>query len=435
MVLAEKRPASDTVILNIIKEKDTYLCMVQWHGFQYCPSIIPTFRTKTITHERKGILQDLALLAEMIVEEKGAHNYIQQLQSNIEDIGKKIYYDLKLDVVFNALFAENTKGKIKNLIICTDDLVIPWQWAFNKEFLCERFNYGKFYIKGLDSIINNDDLGKFFNVSDTLGNCDDNEKDYLNSRIALLLHGSGKKDSSVEQTKELICFTDKNEIKSLRNFFSKNISIPVTTITDHREFYSRISDCSVPEKIKILHFTGKMSGDGIKISNNCQRISARQILTHINENKLTSQPLVFFNTYKSSFKPSVCLEEAKLATSFLELGATCCIFPIFSLNDHLASEFILSFYKNATRLASVGEAIRQTRLEQKIDNTTNNDISRLFFDFYGDPRRPFIKVKSSEERKADWLQEKEKEKKKIQGESKKLRDIFNTGSAKKNDYA
>jgi hypothetical protein len=140
------------------------------------------------------------------------------------------------------------------------------------------------------------------------------------------------------------------------------------------------------KRLKIIHYSGHSSGKGL-LPTPRTILSSGDIAAA--PRSFDANPIVFLNSCSSGQIKQIWEQEANLATAFLARGACGCVVTSLPVSDRASQKFAVSFYEKALdveKAPPIGEIIRIIRLEQGKDRVTKNDLTRLFFDYYGDPR-------------------------------------------------
>ncbi|MFA5181300.1 MAG: hypothetical protein WC405_08245 [Syntrophales bacterium] len=152
------------------KRYSTYLIDKEETSYSYLPS----YETKDISKSRELIINNITAFlkyyvygtpvslkpSQIQVPESIAsaidQNYVP-LKTMEEFIGSLIFNKLGCDDFFRYLWGQSVPNSNINLIIVTNDIEIPWEWAFNitkKEFLCESFSVGRILLEDIKDYFN-----------------------------------------------------------------------------------------------------------------------------------------------------------------------------------------------------------------------------------------------------------------------------------------
>jgi hypothetical protein len=143
-----------------------------------------------------------------------------------------------------------------------------------------------------------------------------------------------------------------------------------------------------------LHFIGHgtfRSGDRAALQLNAnQRQELRpQDLTGKVANLGNASPLVFLNACEAGQGGFALTGMGGWAQSFLDAGAAAFLGPYWHVPDEPASRFAKTFYPKLLQGdLSIGEAVRQTRLEMRQQNP--GDPTRLAYALYADPQAKVV---------------------------------------------
>ena len=311
------------------------------------------------------------------------YNYYQNKQSEmmkpielLRRIGEKIYHEFGLSKTFNEIFELQRNPLYLNMVI--DDPTIPWQWAYDSRqdaFLCDRFPLSfSFAIEKANL--------KNFEVQP------EPEMPLFNQLGALLLHGNWRG----HPTRELSQVDQEMEAIKTRILTRENVSL--ASCTDPDDFLSKL-DYFIHKSInlRIIHYSGHIEdnqmeiGDGLYLGAGTLS-QARNIYFY-------SRPVVFLNGCSSGQLGYLWDKYDDLATEFLACGAAACIITNFDIIETTARMFSETFYYYfITDHLSVGEALRKTRIQlshhvKSEDYDPDFDITRYFYNLYGDPTARF----------------------------------------------
>jgi len=363
-----------TAILGIIKEEDDrYLGILTGQGFRYLPPLLPMFRTPRLKAEKARLQQMLVTLSQKV--RFGADTFPDALIEDLRQIGRFIFTKFGVRTTLELLMSL----PLTNLIVFTDDPSIPWIWAYDgSQFLCERFACGKLFV---ESVSVEDTIAKFAehmqSKEGTSESCFSIDA-YLNDKRALILAGFEEEDPRTQ------CVKKEVDLISEQLTGKVDVDLVVNSIFD---FWDFLEDTSA--RLKLFHYAGHIEDGGLFL---CQDgvpdlITADKVKANLPGVKFSAEPIIFLNGCRSGYTAEAWAKGASLATVFLDMGATSCVTTVMPVTDEVAYEFAASFYRKVVNEnESVGEALRQTRLEQAQDEDLGNDLTRLFFELYGDPR-------------------------------------------------
>jgi CHAT domain len=340
---------------------------------------VPAFFAKDFTKELAVLHSKIALFRDDYLKysKKPEPSRIHALIGSLQGIGATLFHKFSCNKIFDELFRQK---HIVNLVIYTNDPSIPWQWTYDPEcdqFACERFALGKLFMQD----VNEDQLKGMQAFVDFRR---DNEKDlslrtFLKEKSALILVGDWRGDAE-----NVLPRAGHEAARLLQTFRGKEFGSVKLVEGDDVQFLSDMR--TMAHSIKIIHYAGHSSGKGLTPSPTTT-VSAELIAN--SERRLTSCPVVFLNSCMSGNVEEVWQKSANLATAFLSLGACGCVVTSFPVTDPAAAEFSMDFYQQVLaedNAATIGEAVRQIRIKQATDRELKNDLTRLFFDYYGDPR-------------------------------------------------
>jgi hypothetical protein len=153
-----------------------------------------------------------------------------------------------------------------------------------------------------------------------------------------------------------------------------------------------IVEGGAPVKVDAIHFAchGEVSRNprhnGIVLSDRAVRLSADMIFG--SEIGTRSDPFVFINACQLGIATEqLDGDYGGLAGAFLDKGATGFVSPLWSVDDDIAQEFALDFYKEVydqDTPAPVAEVMRELRSRFDMDSTSPS-ASYLAYVYYGHP--------------------------------------------------
>ncbi|MBN1348591.1 CHASE2 domain-containing protein [candidate division KSB1 bacterium] len=293
---------------------------------------------------------------------------------------KKIGQDIETEFGLSATLDNIVKSSAQNtyLNFVLDDLTIPWQWAYHPKwgkFLCDQFPTSTSFA------IEKEDFGD----KESSGELPIEQP---NEKGVLLLYGKW----CGHHSKELRCV--EREIRTIEKKIGWEKDTTVTTTQDVDVFLSTLDAYSRKRlNLRVIHYSGHVEGDRMDISET-QYLRAGTI-KHTRNLYFHSHPIIFLNGCSSGDLGYLWDKYDDLATEFLACGAAACIITHFDIVETTASKFSVQFYKNfVDKRLSVGEALRQTRLDlskpqPEIDYDPDYDITRYFYNLYGDPTVKF----------------------------------------------
>jgi hypothetical protein len=300
---------------------------------------------------------------------------IRQLVEELKGIGNFLFHKFECGKIFDELFQRDT---IKNLIIYTNDPAIPWQWVYDSEtdqFACERFAVGKIFMQEVRKD-RSDRLQGFLSRARPV----DKEGEavvVLQDKSALILVGDwpGHRNQLPRAAKEGALLQ--------ATFKQKRFGDVQLVLGDDVKFSEKLR--VMADRLKIIHYSGHSSGEGLLPTP--KAILAPGDIANIR--RLSANPVVFLNSCLSGIIKTIWEQDASLATAFLASGACGCVVTSLPVSDRASEKFAVAFYEKALKgetALPIGEIVRTIREEQARDAETKNDLTRLFFDYYGDPR-------------------------------------------------
>jgi hypothetical protein len=302
---------------------------------------------------------------------------LEKLLARLRQIGELLFLKFSCTRILDNLFRNNS---IKNLVIYTNDPEIPWQWTYDATsgmFACERFAVGKLFMQDVNRE-ERDALQTFVAARDEDENILELHK-FLKKKSALILVGAW-----IGEPKQMLPKATDEVARLIETFRGKKFGDVKVVEGDDVEFLSRLR--TMAPRLKIIHYAGHSTSAGL-MPNSKSVVSAQ----HISEaaKPLNSNPVVFLNGCMTGEVADIWRKNANLATSFLALGACGCVVTAFPVTDRAAAAFSVSFYEEVLKADStltIGEALRIIRIQQASDSRLRLDLTRLFFDYYGDPR-------------------------------------------------
>ena len=376
---------------------------VEGHGGEEYLRFVPGFFDKDFTIEVKNLQAKIERFRSDYAEysEKGDLSRLGELLEKLQKIGLILFHKFSCNKIFEELF---NRESISSLVIYTNDPDIPWQWTYHpasKLFACERFALGKLFLQD----VNADQL----NSMQTL--VASHEKDegsldlrsFLQRKSALILVGDWKDDKE-----NALPRASHEAARLLQTFRGKAFGTVKLVDGDDVQFLADMH--TMAHDVKIIHYAGHSSEKGL-VPSPSGVVSAAEIAN--SAKRLDSNPVVFLNSCVSGEVVDVWQKGANLATAFLALGACGCVVTSFPVGDHAAEEFSMDFYTEVLtedNTVSIGETVRRIRIKQANDKVLRNDLTRLFFDYFGDPR---AKLKTSRLKRIRAAQTETYEKKKV----------------------
>ena len=298
----------------------------------------------------------------------------KRIQERLRKVGSSLFNRFECEGIFDELFQTQS---IRNLVVYTNEPAIPWQWVFDADsglFACERFAMGKVFMQ--DVRRGSPALGDFLRRDDP-EELEHSVLELLKRRSALIFEGSWPGHAS-----ELPQAT--REAQLLESSFKARFGQAKRVRGDDVEFSDAMR--LMADRLKVIHYSGHSSIKGLTPKPGTV-LAAEQISG--SPRSLKSNPIVFLNSCDSGTIRKVWEREANVATAFLSRGACGCVVTSFPVEDRAAEEFAIRFYDEALgseHAPAIGEILRLIRVNQGHDAEFVNDISRLAFDYYGDPR-------------------------------------------------
>ncbi|MCA1568648.1 MAG: CHAT domain-containing protein [Acidobacteria bacterium] len=343
---------------------------------------VPAFFNANFDSKIRSLQSRIAILRTDYVEYMGNYEtggqeeIIQRLIQELKDIGEFIFHKFECKRIFDELFSKQT---ISNLVIYTNDPSIPWQWAYDSEkdvFACERFAMGKIFMQEVNKG-RGDQLQSFVSRNKQV---DKNGQPLvvLQDKSALILVGDWP--GHINEIPKAA-----REGDLLKSTFRQKRFGEVKLIKGNDVQFSEALRV-MADKLKIIHYSGHSSEKGLLPTPDAV-LSPHDIFE--NPRALSANPVVFLNSCLSGVVKKIWEQEASLATAFLASGACGCVVTSLPVSDIASEKFAIAFYEMALKgesAPSIGEIVRLIRIEQAQDEEIKNDLTRLFFDYYGDPR-------------------------------------------------
>lgn len=312
---------------------------------------------------------------EKTVAKSEQEKVIQGLIKELKSIGNFLFHRFECGKIFDELFR---REGIRNLVIYTNEPAIPWQWVYDSEtdkFACERFAVGKIFMQEVRRD-RQDHLQGFVTRPKPVDK-DGDPIVVLQNKSALILVGdwpghrnqlprAAREGALLETTFKQKRFGDVQLIQGDDVQFSEALRV-------------------MADKLKIIHYSGHSSDKGLLPTP--KAVLAPRDISGIRS--LSANPVVFLNSCLSGVIKTIWEQDANLATAFLGSGACGCIVTSLPVSDRASAKFAIAFYEKALKGESalpIGEIVRVIREEQAQDEEIKNDLTRLFFDYYGDPR-------------------------------------------------
>ena len=294
----------------------------------------------------------------------------------LKDIGDKIYHYFGMTGLFMKIFSlkEDQDLHVEFMI---DNALIPWFWAYSTaygRFLCNHIPYGL----------------SFPSIQE-YGQGDENieRRSHKPSRIngpphALIFYGDWKGHfKELSQTM--------NEIVELQDLLSKSGIQVHTVYKDCDLFAEEVNKLGRNgENIRLIHYSGHITHDALELGED--EFMPVRYLKDTYGLHFESRPVVFLNGCRSGELKNIWRKQDNLATGFLECGASACIVTHFSIPEISARRFASRFYHYyIIENLSVGRSMQRARVDMAraeycCDMDPEYDITRYFYDLYGDPR-------------------------------------------------
>ncbi len=336
----------------------------------------------------------------------------------IEEIGDKISKMGRHNEYFSFItkFLHDKKDEmgLENIIIYTNDVSIPWQWAINDEtdsYLCEEFSIGTIFATDIKSTSNSmfrTALSQRTTVSQ-----------HIDTPKAILLAGSmelAENSCPDTLTKEEIIIKDHvSDLKELltdpcgytgessfgTDYFNFEDLIVISHHEDNgesrnlsKEFLYKLADERTITNLKLFHYIGHFSNESLLLQKHAMITSDR-----LRGFKFFNEPLIFLNCCRSGVACCTNLDKGQdieaewdpgshFSTMLLNnnaCGVIVTLMPIHTYNCKFAEHFYIGLLQEHY---TIGGALRYAR--EKADR---NDPERLFYQLYGDPRKILFEKK------------------------------------------
>jgi len=319
---------------------------------------------KEITYNEKKVKDYTKNIIDLLNRANRRGKISSDLLIKLKELGRLMFDELIPVVVKDGLVATNAKS----LMVSVDDrlVFIPWELLHDgNRFFCQRFAIGR-------SVSTKQQVSSVARVVGTP------------LKMQLLADPGGDLKASYEEGVEI-----KNEIGRLGDYI--NVSLKSTDIrTDFVKSKIRNFD--------IVHYAGhadhnsaapEQSGWILKDG----KLSAEEVMRLAGSAPMPS--LVFSNACQSGQTEAWKIAEDYenrifgLANAFLLAGVQHYIGTFWEIPDEAGSYFAIHFYKNIVRGVSVGESIRQARMEL-INKYGEDTIVWASYMLYGDPTTRYI---------------------------------------------
>lgn len=289
----------------------------------------------------------------------------------LKRIGHKVYRDYGLLTTFDEIFEKVPRSMYLNIVV--DDFSIPWHWAYNSKankFLCDEFPVSfSFAIERAELCASTQNIPQVQESDKTKG--------------VVLLHGNW------QGVPEKQLWQSEKEIRYINRVMSSARNTETKICNDAAGFLKTLVNYNETKNLRIIHYTGHIEDDRIEISPD-QYLKAGT-LSHTSGLSFQSRPIVFLNGCQSGNLGYLWDKYDDLATEFLACGAAACIITQHDIVETTARAFSETFYRYfINNRVSAGEALRLTRIKLERANKKNNydpdfDITRYFYNLYGDP--------------------------------------------------
>jgi hypothetical protein len=177
-------------------------------------------------------------------------------------------------------------------------------------------------------------------------------------------------------------FSDAEQRLLMRSFAAEPIS-PVT--------FTHVSEKLTSAGRSLVHFVchGKDGGDGrqiLQLENN-EELSSSQLLgiEGLETVFADKRPFVFLNACEVGRTTAALVGLGGFATSFIELGASAVIAPLWSVKDGVAHQVADTFYKSVKSEPGTAFAEIMRRLRAKAYDNDSAEDTYAAYCFYGDP--------------------------------------------------
>jgi hypothetical protein len=424
----ESDPLSDiTAVISILKDRqgksgtahagEIYYTILLWLVGRV---LMPPYLPRITSHVRAGkpgeLQRQLKALSKLYQDNYADHELdgaaATELLESVKSVGDAI--TAYLPHLHRFLEALPTMG-IKNVIIHTDEPMIPWHLAVSDfgdhtDFLCNEFACGTILVEDADrlaQIEEGDAIPRFIAYRKAREQPD---LDDLAGRKLCLIAGEigqaapGGDDLGLAYVNRLKCRLEKKPGLYKMEIECIQAAEWAETGKNKKDELRRIF-----ERAQIVHFTGHFVDGKMKLAENL--LVGAEDLARLPY--LYSKPLIVLHGCASS--GSAGNEAAQVFRAFLNKGASGCLATVLPVNipaafSENAETLIEVFYEKLLKAPwkSYGSALKGSRKQL---GGEGSDPQPLFYHFFGDPRETLIKTRSKNV--TDYILQSEHDEKKL----------------------
>jgi hypothetical protein len=206
--------------------------------------------------------------------------------------------------------------------------------------------------------------------------------DFVAGRTRIPLTDSYVIAPKYASARQALAYSDAEEALLVQNFAAEPIS-PVT--------FTQIAEKLTSTGRSLVHFVchGKDGGDGrqiLQLENN-EELSSSQVLgiDGLETAFAQKRPFVFLNACEVGRTTPALVGLGGFATSFIELGASAVIAPLWSVKDGIAHQVAETFYNTVRSEPGTPFAEIVRRLRSKAYEGNSAEDTYAAYCFYGDP--------------------------------------------------
>ncbi len=334
------------LIIDLVLRDSDLITAVSTRGERYGP--IRTSQRRAVDwseiHSRVDRLQDAI---------RTANHRGQMIAEEVRSLRKlgAILFDQLFDAEIKALLRNSSGGSL-TLGLSEDLLGFPWELLHDgRRFIGEKWAVGR-------------------TILSQSANFDRTSRD-LGSPLSALVLADPAGDLPEAY----------NEGVALRHLFELQSDLDLTFAT------TRVPRRFVQESLRehdIVHFAGHIDAAGLKLLDGAFGPNDLRELS----GGLAMPALVFLNgcgeSSSSNFGTRDCL-----VNGLIRAGVRHCVAALYELPDELARDFSLAFYRALCSGTTVGDAIRQARIELT-ERCGTGSISWGPYSLYGDPEARYV---------------------------------------------
>lgn len=393
------RRKEGTVTISILKEEiedwvifSGFISLTS--GFRYLPPFLPNFKVVRPKRVYDNLCKAYNELVQSILLE---HNRdLRGLESEFKALGTSIMDVLAGENGPLGFVMKKELADIPNVIIFTNESLIPWHLAFYssseyddresiKRFLQIGKKTGTIFVQKLGD---ESTLPKIIKVMERTGsNIYRSAEDGLKDKNFLFIRGKYRTEPKLNE------IIDK-EIEEITDIISSKYEVNIKIVDNWHDTKDYLFEENFVNDLELIYYSGHMD-----VRNNKLHMILSEEET-IPSNKISdikikyeSEPLIFLNSCYSGNINDILNKEASFSTAFLNNYASGCIVVTGPAEARISRDFATSFFQRLFEdpaNVTYGEALRHARLK------LNNALPTLLFHLYGDPGAVLIYVESEE---------------------------------------